>query len=57
MKDEQYKDLVCLFYEYRELFPPDMREIIEDEMARIVLDDLIDVIAKIIVKENENDAE
>ncbi len=56
MKDEHYKDLVCLFYEYRELLPPDIREIVEDEMARILIDDLIDRIAKIIVKENKNDS-
>lgn len=57
MKDEHYKDLVCLFYEYRELLPPVIREIVEDRMAKILIDELIDRIAKIIVKENKNDAE
>lgn len=57
MKDEHYKDLVCLFYEYRELLPPDIREIVEDRMAKILIDELIDRIAKIIVKENKNDSE
>ena len=56
MKDEHRKDLVCLFYEYRELLPPDIRKIVEDEMVRILIDDLIDHIAKIIVKENKNDS-
>lgn len=56
MKDEHYKDLVCLFYEYRELLPPDIREIVEDEMAKIVLEDLINRLANVIVKENKNDS-
>lgn len=56
MKDEHYKDLVALLYEYRDLLPPDIRKTVEDEMADILIDDLINRLANVIVKEQKNDS-
>lgn len=56
MKNEYYKDFITFLYENREVMSPKLREAVEDEMARILIDELIDHIAKIIVKENKNDS-
>ena len=53
---EEYKDRVCLLYEYRDLLPPDIREIVENEMAKIVLNDLIDRLANVLARRNKHDS-
>lgn len=52
---EEYKDIIACLYENRELLPPRLRKIVEDEMADIFINDLINRIADVIVKEQKND--
>ncbi len=53
---EEYKDLIAFLYENRELLPPELRKTVEDEMADIFINDLINCLANIIVKESKNDS-
>lgn len=53
---EEYKDIIAYLYDNRELLPPRLRKIVEDEMADIFINDLINRLADIIVKEQKNDA-
>lgn len=53
---EEYKDFVAFLYDNREKLPPDLRAAIEWKMTDILINDLIDRIANILVKENKNDS-
>ena len=53
---EEYKDLIAFLYENRELLPLKLRKTVEDEMADIFINDLINRLANIIVKEQKNDS-
>ena len=53
---EEYKDIIAYLYDNRELLPPRLRKIVEDEMADIFINDLINRLANIIVKEQKNDS-
>ena len=56
MNKEEYKDLIAFLYDNRELLPPKLRKTVEDEMADIFINDLINRLANIIVKEQKNDS-
>lgn len=53
---DKYKDFVAFLYDNRELLPPKLRKIVEDEMADIFINDLINRLANVIVKEQKNDS-
>lgn len=54
MKKEEYKDFIAFLYDNRELLSSESRKIVEDKMADILIDELINHIARIIVKEHQN---
>lgn len=54
MKDEHYKDLIVFLYDNRELLSPEFRKIVEDKMTDILIDELINRLANVIVKEQKN---
>lgn len=51
---EEYKDIIAFLYDNRELLPPGLRKIVEDEMADIFIDDLINRLADVIFKKQQN---
>lgn len=53
---EEYKDLIAFLYDNRELLPHKLKKTVENEMADIFIDELINRLANIIVKEQKNDS-